>query len=88
MLAGLACGASKVIGIDKEEEYLELARRRIFGQEADPAVEAPRPTTVHCELLGGDLRQRTGGSGRLTAHAEWNQKMANGTRLEHSGSAR
>jgi len=29
LLAGLACGASKVIGIDKEEKYLTIAKRRI-----------------------------------------------------------
>jgi 16S rRNA G966 N2-methylase RsmD len=40
LLAGLNCGASKVIGIDKEEEYLDLARRRIFGDEAAPTLSS------------------------------------------------
>ena len=29
--AALDCGASRVIGIDKNEGYLDIARRRIFG---------------------------------------------------------
>ena len=36
LLAGLDCGASQVIGIDKEEPYLEMARRRILGEPAQP----------------------------------------------------
>ena len=36
MAAALACGASKVIGIDKEEGYLDMARRRIFGDGSSP----------------------------------------------------
>ena len=35
LLAALDCGASRVIGIDKEVTYLEEARRRIVGEDAD-----------------------------------------------------
>jgi hypothetical protein len=31
LAAGLDCGASKVIGLDKEAKYLEIARRRVSG---------------------------------------------------------
>ena len=32
LLAALNCGASQVIGIDKEASYVEIARRRILGE--------------------------------------------------------
>lgn len=35
LLAALDCGASAVIGIDKGRSYLEEARRRIVGEDAD-----------------------------------------------------
>jgi DNA modification methylase len=39
LLAALNCGASQVIGIDKDEGYLEIARRRLGGEIpiADPS---------------------------------------------------
>ena len=45
MAAALACGASKVIGIDKEEDYLDMARRRILG-------EGPAPIRYSTRLTG------------------------------------
>lgn len=48
LLAALNCGATRVIGIDKEADYLERARQRLFREVAETVVECPdepSPTT-------------------------------------------
>lgn len=46
LVAALDCMASKVIGIDKEESYLEKARCRILGTPESDAADASSPRDV------------------------------------------
>ena len=57
LLAGLNCGASKVIGIDKEEGYLEIARRRICHEKVDTTVKSSTSPS-NTESSGGQRKRR------------------------------
>lgn len=46
LLAALNCGATRVFGIDKEADYLERARERLYGETAQVIELPPEPASV------------------------------------------
>lgn len=84
LAAALNCGASRVIGIDKEQDYLELAQRRVLddppGAEDDPASHrsfswpiAPDPFALERveEWKGGSLTESEEAMRRFFRGKSW-----------------